>query len=133
MQAIDNVLLLGGTGFVGSALCEALVEPDGAARLVVASRRPQRAKHLLPLPGLELVRANVHEDADLEMARQIAYNAKVQRPGVCNAAETLLVHESVAGELLPPLLEQLSGAGVELVGDAAVRASADGVEVGEAT
>ncbi len=38
----------------------------------------------------------VHEDADLEMARRIAYNAKVQRPGVCNAAETLLVHESVA-------------------------------------
>jgi len=66
MQAIDNVLLLGGTGFVGSALCEALVGRYGAARLVVASRRPQRAKHLLPLPGLELVRADVHDDADLE-------------------------------------------------------------------
>ena len=44
----------------------------------------------------------VHEDADLEMARRIAYNAKVQRPGVCNAAETLLVHESVAADVLPP-------------------------------
>src|SRR6185437_16540859 len=38
----------------------------------------------------------VHSDADLEMARSIAYNAKVQRPGVCNAAETLLVNEAVA-------------------------------------
>ena len=43
----------------------------------------------------------VHEDADLEMARRIAYNAKVQRPGVCNSAETLLVNAAVAGELLP--------------------------------
>ena len=59
----------------------------------------------------------VHEDADLEMAQRIAFNAKVQRPGVCNAAETLLVHSSVAGELLPPLLEELHAAGVELVGD----------------
>jgi glutamate-5-semialdehyde dehydrogenase len=39
--------------------------------------------------------------ADLDMATEIAYNAKVQRPGVCNAAETLLVHERVAAELLP--------------------------------
>ena len=39
----------------------------------------------------------VHQDADLEMAERVAYNAKVQRPGVCNAAETLLVHRDVAG------------------------------------
>ena len=50
----------------------------------------------------------VDADADLEMARGIAYNAKVQRPGVCNAAETLLVHESVAGEFLPAALGELS-------------------------
>jgi glutamate-5-semialdehyde dehydrogenase len=74
----------------------------------------------------------VHEDADLGMARRIAYNAKVQRPGVCNAAETLLVHASVAGEFLPGALGDLRGAGVELVGDEAARAGADGVEVGEA-
>ena len=75
----------------------------------------------------------VHEDADLEMAARIAYNAKVQRPGVCNAAETLLVHESVAAELLPRVLADLSGAGVELVGDEAVRANAGDVTVGEAS
>ena len=74
----------------------------------------------------------VHHDADPEMARRVAYNAKVQRPGVCNAAETLLVNSSVAEELLPGLLGDLAGAGVELVGDERVRASAVGVEVGPA-
>ena len=53
----------------------------------------------------------VHADADLEMARRIAYNAKVQRPGVCNAAETLLVHAEVAGEFLPAVLADLHAAG----------------------
>jgi glutamate-5-semialdehyde dehydrogenase len=74
----------------------------------------------------------VHEDADLEMARRIAYNAKVQRPGVCNAAETLLVHESVAAALLPALLDELGSAGVELVGDERTRANAGETPVGEA-
>jgi glutamate-5-semialdehyde dehydrogenase len=75
----------------------------------------------------------VHQDADLEMAERIAYNAKVQRPGVCNAAETLLVHKDVAARLLPNLLGQLSEAGVELVGDERTRESAGSVPVGEAT
>jgi glutamate-5-semialdehyde dehydrogenase len=75
----------------------------------------------------------VHQDADLEMAEKVAYNAKVQRPGVCNAAETLLVHRDVAAELLPALLARLSDAGVELVGDGATREAADSVAVGEAT
>ena len=75
----------------------------------------------------------VHEDADLEMARRIAYNAKVQRPGVCNAAETLLVHEKVAAELLPTLLDELDAAGVELVGDERTRADAGSAPVGEAS
>jgi glutamate-5-semialdehyde dehydrogenase len=75
----------------------------------------------------------VHQDADLEMAERVAYNAKVQRPGVCNAAETLLVHKDVASEVLPSLLEKLNGAGVELVGDERARDSAGSVAVGEAT
>ncbi|HSJ17800.1 MAG TPA: glutamate-5-semialdehyde dehydrogenase [Solirubrobacterales bacterium] len=75
----------------------------------------------------------VHDDADLEMARRVAYNAKVQRPGVCNAAETLLVNSAVAGELLPGLLGDLAAAGVELVGDERVRKSAGQVDVGVAT
>jgi glutamate-5-semialdehyde dehydrogenase len=71
----------------------------------------------------------VHEDADLEMARRVAYNAKVQRPGVCNAAETLLVNSSLAAQLLPELLRELSDAGVELVGDERVRVDAGEVPI----
>jgi glutamate-5-semialdehyde dehydrogenase len=67
------------------------------------------------------------------MAARIAYNAKVQRPGVCNAAETLLVHESAASALLPSVLADLEAAGVELVGDERVRANTGGASVEEAT
>ena len=58
----------------------------------------------------------VDADADLEMARDISFNAKVQRPGVCNAMETLLVHRSVAGTFLPDMAAQFAEAGVELRG-----------------
>jgi glutamate-5-semialdehyde dehydrogenase len=74
----------------------------------------------------------VHEDADLEMARRVAYNAKVQRPGVCNAAETLLVHSAVADEFLPGIVRDLGDASVELVGDGRARAAAADLPVGEA-
>jgi glutamate-5-semialdehyde dehydrogenase len=74
----------------------------------------------------------VHDDADLEMAKRIAVNAKVQRPGVCNAAETLLVSSEIADRLLPELLAELRDAGVELLGDERAR-DASGVEVGAAT
>ncbi|MFL5891229.1 MAG: glutamate-5-semialdehyde dehydrogenase [Solirubrobacterales bacterium] len=75
----------------------------------------------------------VHEDADLEMARAVAFNAKVDRPGVCNAAETLLVNASVADEFLPAIVGDLRDAGVELVGDERTRSVAGGAAVGEAT
>jgi len=75
----------------------------------------------------------VHEDADLEMARAVAYNAKVQRPGVCNAAETLLVSARVAERFLPGVLADLRDAGVELVGDERARAAASETPVGAAT
>jgi glutamate-5-semialdehyde dehydrogenase len=75
----------------------------------------------------------VHEDADLEMARRIAFNAKVQRPGVCNSAETLLVNAAVADRFLPGILGDLQEAGVELVGDQRTREAAGEVPVGEAS
>jgi glutamate-5-semialdehyde dehydrogenase len=75
----------------------------------------------------------VHDDADLEMARRIAYDAKVDRPGVCNAAETLLVNSTVAPAFLPGVLSDLNGAGVELVGDERARESAGEAEIGPAT
>jgi glutamate-5-semialdehyde dehydrogenase len=64
----------------------------------------------------------VDASADVEMATRIIVNAKVQRPGVCNAAETLLVHASVASAFLPGALAALRERGVELRGDARVRA-----------
>ncbi|MET1042121.1 MAG: glutamate-5-semialdehyde dehydrogenase [Acidimicrobiales bacterium] len=62
----------------------------------------------------------VHEDADLDMARAIIVNGKTQRPSVCNATESLLVHAAVADRLLPEAAKALEG--VELVGDERVRA-----------
>jgi glutamate-5-semialdehyde dehydrogenase len=73
----------------------------------------------------------VDASADLGAAQAIVLNAKVQRPGVCNAAETLLVHAAVADRFLPGALTALRDAGVELRGDERVRAL-DGA-VGEAT
>jgi glutamate-5-semialdehyde dehydrogenase len=58
----------------------------------------------------------VDATADLEMAQAISYNAKVQRPGVCNAMETLLVHRDIASRFLPPMAEKFRAAGVELRG-----------------
>ena len=63
----------------------------------------------------------VHSDADLAMAEEIVLNAKCQRPGVCNAAETLLVHKDVAGRFLPVIAQNLRQAGVELRGDRQAR------------
>lgn len=56
----------------------------------------------------------VDEFADLEMARKICFNAKVQRPGVCNAMETMLVGKNVASSFLPGMIEEFTRAGVEI-------------------
>lgn len=64
----------------------------------------------------------VDASADVQMAMDIAYNAKVQRPSVCNAMETLLVHKDIAGKFLQPMLEKYFAAGVEIRGDERVQA-----------
>jgi glutamate-5-semialdehyde dehydrogenase len=63
----------------------------------------------------------VDSEADLEEAVEVAYDAKVQYPAVCNAVETLLVHEDMAGEFLPAVADRYAEAGVELRGDEATR------------
>jgi glutamate-5-semialdehyde dehydrogenase len=63
----------------------------------------------------------VDRSADPQMATDIVVNAKTQRPSVCNAAETLLVHEEIADKWLPGLLDDLSAAGVEIRGDERTR------------
>ncbi|HEX4308208.1 MAG TPA: glutamate-5-semialdehyde dehydrogenase [Solirubrobacterales bacterium] len=76
----------------------------------------------------------IHADADLKMATRIAVNAKVQRPGVCNAAEKLLLDRAVAASYGPKILTALADEGVELIGDARAREVADEVvAMGEAT
>lgn len=72
----------------------------------------------------------VDESADLELALRVCFDAKVQYPAVCNAMETLLVHDSVAMEFLPAMAERYRQAGVELRGDEGARAF---MEMKEAT
>ena len=64
--------------------------------------------------GIGVVHVYVDSSADVGKAQGIVYNAKTQRPDVCNALDTLLVHSAVAGELLPPMAAQLAEAGVEI-------------------
>jgi glutamate-5-semialdehyde dehydrogenase len=88
----------------------------------------QSLKDSATVPVIYAAAGNCHvyvdAAADVVMAQRIAYNAKVQRPGVCNSAETLLVHSGVAGDVLPALMEKLREAGVELRVDARTRALA---------
>lgn len=81
------------------------------------------------VPVIETGTGNCHiyvnESAEFYMARRIVMNAKTQRVGVCNAAETLLVDEAVAKEFLPRMLAELAAAGVTIHGDAVARACAE--------
>jgi glutamate-5-semialdehyde dehydrogenase len=83
------------------------------------------------VPVIETGVGNCHvyvdADADLEMAISIILNAKTQRPSVCNAAETMLVHADVAEAFLPRAIEALHAAGVTIHGDGAVAAYSDAV------
>ncbi len=88
--------------------------PRGGAGLI------QHVVNNATVPVIETGVGNCHtyvdRDADLAKALEIAVNAKVQRPGVCNAMETILVHQDVAAEFLPRLSERMSQHGVELRG-----------------
>jgi glutamate-5-semialdehyde dehydrogenase len=67
--------------------------------------------------GAGVVHVFLDESADVELATEVVHNAKVQRPSVCNAAETLLVHRNAAERLLPPVLARLRASGVTLHAD----------------
>jgi len=111
----------------------------GEAADVVVPRGGEGLKHFLlehsRIPVLAAAGGNCHvyvdASADAAMAEAIVVNAKVQRPGVCNAAETLLVHAAAAAQL-PRLLGTLSARGVELRGCERTRAAAPGVDVAPA-
>lgn len=71
--------------------------------------------------GAGVCHTYVDASADVEMAVKIAYNAKVQRPSVCNAMETLLVHKDIADKFMPAMLAKYAEAGVEIRGDEGVQ------------
>jgi glutamate-5-semialdehyde dehydrogenase len=91
-----------------------LVIPRGGASLI--AHVVENAKVPVIETGVGNCHVYVDAAADMDKARRIVFNAKVQRPGVCNAAETLLVHRAVAEEFLPGMLAELAQAGVQLVG-----------------
>ncbi|MFQ5847767.1 MAG: glutamate-5-semialdehyde dehydrogenase [Candidatus Methylomirabilales bacterium] len=91
-----------------------LVIPRGGADLV----RTVKETSTIPVIAHEKGLCHIYVDAaaDLSMAEELVLNAKVERPGVCNAVETLLLHERIAGEILPPMAARLAAAGVQLRG-----------------
>jgi glutamate-5-semialdehyde dehydrogenase len=99
-----------------------LIVPRGGEGLKAA------LKSVATVPVMYAASGNCHvyvdATADLDAAQAIALNAKTQRPGTCNAAETLLVHAEVAARFLPACLRALSAAGVELRVDERARAAA---------
>jgi glutamate-5-semialdehyde dehydrogenase len=91
-----------------------LIIPRGGEELIRTVREGSQIPVIAHDKGL--CHTYVDAGADLAMAAEIAYNAKVERPGVCNAMETLLVHEGVAAVFLPGFVERLGRAGVEVRG-----------------
>lgn len=91
-----------------------LVIPRGGEGLI------KRVVNLSRIPVIKHYKGICHtyvdEWADLNMAQDICYNAKVQRPGVCNAMESMLVHKDVAARFLPGMAKKFSDAGVEIRG-----------------
>jgi len=111
-----------------------LVRQEGLVDLVIprggdALKRTLKESATVPVIYAAAGNCHVYVDAsaDPRMASQVAFNAKVQRPGVCNASETLLVHSEIAPIVLPELLRDLRQAGVELHVDGRTRAAAGSV------
>ena len=103
-----------------------LVIPRGGEALIRRVAEKARMPVIKHYKGI--CHVYVDREADLDMALNIAYNAKVQRTGVCNAMETLLVHENIAKKFLPPYGELLKKAQCEIRGDRATRNILKGIK-----
>ena len=112
-RAAVGLLLTGLNGGVD------LIVPRGGKSLVARVEAEARVPVFAHLEGVNHV--YVDAAADLEMAKSIVLNAKMRRPGVCGAAETLLIDRKGASVTLRPLVEMLIDAGCEVRGDAAVQ------------
>ncbi len=102
-----------------------VIVPRGGTSLIAAITESSSIPVIQHYAGI--CHVYVDSAADLAMAERIAFNAKVQRPGVCNAMETLLVHEAVAAAFLPGAAAHLKEAGVELRGCPRTRALLPGI------
>jgi len=91
-----------------------VIVPRGGKSLIARIYEESRIPVVAHLDGI--CHTYLHEDADPAMAKSIVLNAKLQRPGVCNAMETLLVHEAAAPMLLPEIADALRQGGCELRG-----------------
>jgi glutamate-5-semialdehyde dehydrogenase len=91
-----------------------LVIPRGGEELIRAVATHSRVPVIKHYKGV--CHVYVDSDASFDMAERICMNAKIQRPSVCNAMETLLVHEAIAAAFLPPLIAKYRAAGVEIRG-----------------
>ena len=110
-QAVQNLIHLNGLVDV--------VIPRGGAGLI--KMVVMNATVPVIETGAGVCHTYVDASADVEMAVKIAYNAKVQRPSVCNAMETLLVHKAIADKFMPAMLAKYAEAGVEIRGDEGVQ------------
>ncbi|MDD5634235.1 MAG: glutamate-5-semialdehyde dehydrogenase [Candidatus Omnitrophica bacterium] len=108
-----------------------LVMPRGGESLISEVASKSRIPVIKHYKGI--CHVYVDSKAKLDMAENICINAKVQRPGVCNAMETMLVHEKVAGVFLPRIAEKLFKNGVRIKGCAKTRDILKGSAVEEAT
>ena len=106
-----------------------LLVPRGGPQLIAAIEADATVPYVIDGAG----NCHVYVDAaaDLDMAAEIVVNSKTSRPGVCNAAEKLLIHRDVAEEFLPRVAKMLTAAGVELRGDDESRTIVE--EIGPAT
>ena len=100
--------------------CIDVIVPRGGRSLIERIAAESRIPLFKHLDGI--CHTYVHAAADPEMARRIVFNAKMRRPGICGATETLLIDREAAPMLLPPILDDLIAAGCEVRGDAAARA-----------
>jgi len=106
-----------------------LIIPRGSNQLVRYIKEHTKIPVLGHADGI--CHTYVDESADLDMAMRVCFDAKVQYPAVCNAMETLLVHENVALTFIPAMAERFHQAGVELRGDEGSRSLADMKEASE--
>ena len=97
-----------------------LIIPRGGAGLHTFCR--EHSKIPVITGGIGICHLYIDASADLAAPLPLIYNAKVQRPTVCNALDTLLVHPAVAGEILPAVVEHLQAAGVTFRADPAAAA-----------